>query len=525
MVKSYKSETSRQAWIRSLVMLSAMVLMLTGSLLAQSAPQAKIESGMLSGSTDANGVAAYLGIPFAQPPVGDLRWRPPQPLAPWTGVREARQFGANCPQDHGAFGPYTEEFISQGDFSEDCLFLNVWTVGNSKTDKQPVMVYIYGGAFMGGSGSVAIYNGAALARKGVVVVTFNYRVGQLGFLVHPELSKESPHHVSGNYGLLDQIAALQWVKKNIQAFGGDPANVTIFGQSAGAMSVADLMTSPLAAGLFARGIEESGPAILRMPAMGGNDLQAREAAGVKFAESHGAHSLAELRALPAEEIARTAGGGMPIGGGPVTDGYVLPAEPLAHQVPLLVGMVTGDTTIGAAMMGQQPPSTVAAFQQAAQHQFGAAADQFLKLYPVTQDSDVPAMEKASAVEQARVTLDLWAANQATRSGTVYTYDFDRPIPWPAHPEFGAFHTADVPYVFQNLKVLDRPWEKADFQLSNDMSSYWTNFAKTGNPNGKGLPAWPAYVAGKHVTMELGEHVGAIPDAGPAPLQFFLNHRM
>lgn len=523
MARRCKTETPRQSRVRSLVILSATtVLMLSGGLSAQSAPQVKVESGMLSGMTDANGVVAYLGIPFAQPPVGDLRWRPPQPLAPWTGVREAKKFGANCMQDHTAFGPWTAEFIAQGDFSEDCLFMNVWSDGKSQSNKQPVMVYIYGGAFMGGSGSVAIYNGSELARKGVVVVTFNYRVGQLGFLAHPGLSKESPHHVSGNYGLLDQIAALEWVKKNIHAFGGDAANVTIFGQSAGAMSVADLMGSPLAVGLFVRGIEESGPGSLRMDMGGGNTLQAREAAGVKFAESVGAHSLAELRALPADIISRTTEGGMPRGGGPVADGYVLPAEPLAHQVPLMVGMVTGDTAL-ATLMGPQPPATVASFQQSAQKQFGSATAEFLKLYPVTQDSDVPGMKTASAVDQARVSLDLWAANQAARSGTVYTYYFDRPIPWPAHPEFGAFHTAEVPYVFQNLKILDRPWERVDYQLSDDMSSYWTNFAKTGNPNGKGLPEWPAYAPGKHVTMELGAHVGAIPDADPAKLQFFLSN--
>jgi len=482
----------------------------------------KVESGTLSGAVDANGVAAYLGIPFAQPPVGELRWRPPQPVAAWTGVREAKKFGANCIQDHGTFGPYTTEFIAQGEFSENCLFLNVWSDGNAKGKMQPVMVYIYGGAFMGGSGSVAIYNGAELARKGVVVVTINYRVGQLGFLVHPELSKESVHHVSGNYGLLDQIAALQWIKKNARAFGGDPANVTIFGQSAGAMSVADLMASPLAQGLFARGIEESGPANLRMNMTGGNTLKAREDAGVKFAELVGAHSLAELRALPADVFGRPAPGGIPTGGGPVTDDWVMPAHPLEHQVPVMVGMVTGDATLFASF-GPQPPPTVAAFRQSAQKQFGPAADEFLKLYPVARDADVPAMKQKSAVDQARVTIDTWASEQVGKSGTVYTYYFDRPIPWPAHPEFGAFHTAEVPYVFKTLKVLDRPWGKVDYQLSDTMSTYWTNFAKTGNPNGNGLPAWPAYAPGRHVTMELGEHVGAIPVAEPAKVDFFLNY--
>lgn len=231
MTERYGGENWRRAGCYRRPLPTTMALLVLSCWLsAQSAlPDAKVrvESGMLSGATDANGVASFLGVSFARPPVGDLRWHPPQPPLAWTGVRDAKRFGANCIQDHGTFGPYTKEFIAQGDFSEDCLFVNVWTDATAKSKKQPVMVYIYGGAFMGGSGSVAIYNGSELARKGVVVVTFNYRVGQLGFLVHPELSKESEHHVSGNYGLLDQIAALQWVKENIHAFGGDSANVTI----------------------------------------------------------------------------------------------------------------------------------------------------------------------------------------------------------------------------------------------------------------------------------------------------------
>ncbi len=223
----------------------------------------KTDAGSLSGVSGAGGVTAYLGIPYAAPPVGDLRWRPPQPAVHWTGVRKADHFGASCMQNEaGSRLPWTEEFMTQGPISEDCLFLNVWTPASNATARLPVMVWIYGGGFTEGSSSVAVYNGATLARKGVLIVSLNYRVGPIGFLTYPELSQESAHHVSGNYGLLDEIAALQWVHANIAGFGGDPAKVTIFGQSAGALSVADLMQSSLSAGLFARAIAESGPGLI-----------------------------------------------------------------------------------------------------------------------------------------------------------------------------------------------------------------------------------------------------------------------
>ncbi len=486
----------------------------------------RTDKGLVSGITDNNGITAYLGIPFAAPPVGDFRWKPPQPAAKWNGVKKADQLGASCVQAQpGSRLPWSEEFMTQGPLSEDCLFINVWTPAKSTKDKLPVMVWIYGGGFTEGSGAVAVYNGTQLAKKGVIVVNMNYRVGPIGFLVHPDLTKESPHHSSGNYGLLDQIAALRWVKKNIAAFGGDPDKVTIFGQSAGAISVDNLMRSSLAQGLFVRAIAQSGPGILpRNFLPGGVSFADREQDGLKYAEARGAHSLVELRAIPAADFFKPLPGQptAQLRGSTVNDGWVLNEDAPQHQVPLIVGMVTGDASLGGGFEPQASP-TVAGYESDVQKTFGDMAPAFLKLYPVNADAEVPAEKKAIQLDRARVSIDTWASDQVKRSGTVYTYYFDRPIPWPAHPEFGAFHSSELPYIFENLKIFDRPWEAVDFKLSDTMSSYWSNYAKTGNPNGLGLPQWPAYKPDSHTTMELGEQTGAMPVAEPAKLDLFLEY--
>jgi para-nitrobenzyl esterase len=508
---------------QKLIVLVSSVLLFLGMIHAGK-NTVRIESGLISGVTDSSGLTAYLGIPFAAPPVGQLRWRPPQPPTRWEDVRTADGFGASCMQDQvGSRLPWTEEFMTQGAISEDCLFLNVWTAAKSPNERQAVMVFIYGGGFREGSGSVAVYNGSELARKGVVVVTFNYRLGPLGFLVYPELTKESEHHSSGNYGLLDQIAALEWVQKNIGSFAGDRERVTIFGQSAGAISVADLMRSPLAKGLFSRAIAQSGPGLFPGSVLDiGVTLAQREQQGLKYAESKGAHSLAELRALPAADFFKPDPGSQtapPSIGGPVTDGWVLTAEDAAHKVPLIVGMVSGDAAF-ADGFGPPVPPTVAQYMSYAQKTYGEAAETFLKLYPVDDDSEVTTKKTESQIDRSRVSLDVWCEGQASRGSTIYTYFFDHPIPWPAHPEFGAFHSSEVPYIFETLKRLDRPWGPTDFKLSEVMSSYWSNFAKAVDPNGPGLPQWPTYQAGTHTTMELGDHVGPIPEAGPPKVAFF-----
>jgi para-nitrobenzyl esterase len=504
----------------------AAALLLLGAMPKATRNPVRIDSGLISGVTDKNGVAAYLGIPFAAPPVGELRWRPPEPPAPWEGVRAADHFGAGCMQEEpGSRLPWTEEFMTQGAIGEDCLFVNVWTAAKSAREKRAVMVYIYGGGFSEGSGAVAVYNGAELARQGAVVVTFNYRVGPLGFLVHPELTKESEHHSSGNYGLLDQIAALGWVRWNIGAFGGDPARVMIFGQSAGAISVADLMHSPLAKGLFARAIAESGPGLFPENILGGGmTFEQREQQGFQYAQSKGAQLLADLRALPAADFFKTIPGsrGAPRASGPVTDGWVLTGEHPAQEVSLIVGMVAGDAAF-ASGFGPPVAPTVANYTSATQKTYGDKAATFLKLYPVEKDADVAAARKASQIDRARVTIDAWCENQVKRSGRVYTYFFDHPIPWPAHPEFGAFHSSEVPYIFETLKLMDRPWQAEDFKLSEMMASYWSNFAKKGDPNAPGLPRWPSYEPDSHTTMELGDHVGPIPEADPEKVEFSLRY--
>jgi para-nitrobenzyl esterase len=433
----------------------------------------KTDSGVVAAAPTTDGVATFLGIPYAAPPVGDLRWRPPQPVKRWIGDWKADRFGTSCMQNQpGSRLPWTEEFMTQGPLGEDCLYLNVWTTAKNANARQPVMFWIYGGGFNEGSSSVAVYDGAELAKKGVIVVSANYRVGPLGFFSHPELTKESGRGTSGNYGILDQIAALQWVQRNVAAFGGDPRQVTIFGQSAGAIAVTDLMRSPLAHGLFTRAIAQSGPGLFAGNALGrGATLLDRENAAMKFGESKGAATLAALRALPAQAFFPTAGaaGGVGLPTGPFNDGWVIPSTAYDDQVPLMVGFVADDLGVN-----------------------GTGAEQ-----------------KENARERARVGMHLWAADQVRASKRVYTYYFDRAIPWPEHPEFGAFHSSEIPYIFRTLDRLKRPWEPIDRKLADTFSTYVTNFAKKGDPNGSALPHWPQFDAASYNTMQLGVRVGVM----------------
>ncbi|HVG56133.1 MAG TPA: carboxylesterase family protein [Vicinamibacterales bacterium] len=455
-------------WMRVLMCVAAIAM---ASVLSRAAiDSVRTDSGEVVAGPTSSGVTAFLGVPYAAPPVGNLRWRPPQPATYRNADWKADQFSPSCIQSQPRSRlPWTEEFMAQGPISENCLYLNVWTAAKNASARLPVMVWIYGGGFTEGSSAIAVYDGSPLARKGVVVVTINYRVGPLGFLAHPELTQESANRSSGNYGLLDQIAALRWVQRNIAGFGGDPAQVTIFGQSAGAISVADLMRSPLSKGLFARAIALSGPGLFGRNALGGNaTLQDREKAGLAYAQAKGAPTLAELRALPSTAFVPGSGAGAPtVPSSPVVDGWVLPADAPADQVPLMVGFVADDLGIG----GTTPA------------------------------------EKAAARERARVSMHLWAADQAKASKRVYTYFFDRAIPWPEHPEFGAFHSGELPYVFNTLSRLKRPWQPVDQKLADTVSSYVTNFAKKSDPNATGLPQWPAYDPAVYSTMQLGESVG------------------
>ena len=459
-------------------------------------------------------VRSYKGIPFAAPPVGDLRWRPPEPVIPWEGVKQADSFSDACVQDLPRSRlPWTEEFMHQGDASEDCLYLNVWTAAERPGEKRPVMVYIYGGALREGSSAVAVYDGEALARKGVVSVGINYRIGPLGFLAHPELTRESEHGASGNYGFLDQLAALEWVQANIGAFGGDPDNVTIHGQSAGARSVQMLMQSPLSRGLITRAIIQSGsPHRAPVPPRYITLAEAEEA-GVAAQEVLGVGSLAELREVPAERFIEPDVGRM----GAIRDGWFMPTDVQNEvEVPVMAGFTADD---GLSREEDSEP-TVEDYRVEAKERYGEHAETFLALYPVDSNSDVPAVKLEAARDRARVTVSIWARLQQEKSDRVYTYYFDRAIPWPEHPEFGAFHSGELPYVFDNLELFDRPWEAVDRTVADQMSSYWVNFAATGNPNGDGLPEWPEFDASEDVTMRLGEVMGPMPIAEPEKVQFW-----
>src|SRR5262245_24292315 len=379
----------------------------------------RVESGLLEGvPSSIPGVRVYRGIPYAAPPVGDLRWRPPQPPAKWEGVRKADKFSDSCAQNLArSHNPWTAEFMAQNEASEDCLCLNVWTAAKATGERRPVFVWIHGGAFTEGSGEVAVYDGAELANKGLVVVTINYRLGVFGFLTHPELTKESERNTSGNYGLLDVVAALQWVQINIAAFGGDPQRVTIAGQSAGAMAVHALTASPLAKGLFHRAIAESGSGIGRRT----RDLAEAEKEGVKFAASKSAQSLRELRAMTVNDL--NSGGGIRFG--PVIDGLFLPADIAAiitngkqNDVPMLTGL-TADEGSASPTYGNLKADE---YRKQAQQRFGELAEMFLQLYPAEDDTPPGLSQKQSAREQGMISVHLWARDRArTSKAKAWTY--------------------------------------------------------------------------------------------------------
>jgi para-nitrobenzyl esterase len=453
---------------------------------------------------------AFLGIPFAAPPVNELRWRAPQPSAHWKGTRKAVRFGASCMQSWPvpAFGPYTAEFVDTPAVSEDCLFLNIWRPAQGARNL-PVFVWVHGGAFLGGSGAVPIYDGKGLATRGAVVVTINYRVGVFGFLAHPELSAESALKTSGNYGLLDQVAALKWVRDNIAAFGGDPRRVTVSGQSAGAASVEALLLMPAARGLFQRAIVQSGPGI----GIGSPPLATAENDGLAFAGRLGDLDIAKLRALPAarvqaemEKLLATPGsaGGRPnIPFLPVTDGKVLPADPddpraeAASQVPLLVGY-TSDEALA------PPPAGIADFERHVRNRFGAGAARLLALYPHATNAEAAESARLLARDTYMGALVLWLEGRAAPGKPpVFAYRFEQAVPVAKPPSFGAFHTAEVPYLFGAMDTRLRPYADVDRRVSTLVQDYWLNFMRAGDPNGTGLPRWSRTPSGGAGVMTLG----------------------
>jgi para-nitrobenzyl esterase len=485
-------------------------LFFIGVSFAQIIAPVKVEEGLLQGTPE-DGLTVYKGIPFAAPPIGDLRWQAPQPLRKWDGIRQADKF---------APGPVQGGNPPSGK-SEDCLYLNVWTPAKSANERIPVLVWIYGGGFGAGSTSEAVYSGEKLAKKGVVLVSIAYRVGQLGFLAHPELSAESPNHVSGNYGLLDMIVGLKWVKKNIAAFGGDPNKVTIFGESAGGIAVSMLCASPQAKGLFQGAISQSGgnfgpPRPTTFPGENQKRLNDAESAGLAYVKSAGVSSIAELRKIEPDKLPGGRGLGM---FWPIIDGYVIPDDQFKlyesgkfNDTPILVGYNSDE---GASF---SPPKTPEDYITGVKTRYGKFADDLTKAYPVGANT-VPKTARDLA-RDAAFGWHTWSwARLQSKMGKskVFYYYFDQ---HPDYPEdspragYGSPHGQDVAYVFEHLNPSNPQITKTDLELSDIMGTYWTNFAKYGDTNGDGVPRWPTFNETTPVVMYLGPtpHTGPVPSA-------------
>jgi para-nitrobenzyl esterase len=535
--------------MKRLVMLVAVgaAMVAVGTPMSAAIPdEVRIDTGFVKGAAASTpSVRMFKGIPYAAPPVGENRWRAPQPPARWDSVRNGEGFGNRCISGGGggggrggaqpargggapaaqgapaqaARGATPQGAAPQPPTSEDCLYVNVWTSANSAGDKRPVMVWIYGGAFTGGAGSEQRYDGERLAAKGPVVVTFNYRLGVFGFLAHPELAKESGRNASGNYGMMDSIAALQWVKRNIASFGGDPNNVTIFGESAGAIMVSALVGSPHGKGLFKRAITQSGAwmglTMGRMATKG-----EREQIGAKAVQDMGVTTLAELRAKTTEEI----GAGLRAPAGLVVDGYLIPedlsitfASGRQNEVDLIAGSNADEGTF----FPGGPAASAEGFKGRSQQRFGDLSEAFLKLYPAGSDAEAGTSYLTSYSEETSWNMRQSAVAQVKRGKKGYAYFFTR-VPRIADGSpspRGSTHTAEIQYAFNNPTGLQ--WNETDEKLADMMSSYWVNFAKTGDPNGSGLPKWPEY---KDMTsgraMVLGDAVQVEGTAPAAKLSFF-----
>jgi len=470
----------------------------------------KVTGGRVQG-VESDGISIFKGIPFAAPPVGDRRWQAPAPVVSWKGVKKADSFGLACMQPENSQG-------NTAPVSEDCLYLNVWTPAKKAGEKIPVLVWIHGGGFSGGSTSIPMYDGAGFAKKGVVFVSIAYRVGPFGFLAHPELSRESGHG-SGDYGMADMIAGLQWVKRNITRFGGDPGKVTIFGHSAGGMAVNMLAVSPVAKGLFRSVICMSGGSFAPLQTsneavtgLGIPSLQLAESNGEEFLQKLGVTDIKAARKLSAEEIQKGVAGGP---GGmrfrPVADGYIIPGDlysiyqPRRFQgTPILVGNTSNE--LGAFMGGGN--TTAAQFEQRIRSQYGAHADAILSVYPHATDSEAA----RSAKELSRDSMFGWSTWTWSRlqsekhKGKAFEYYFDYHAP----DADGAGHGSDVPFAFQTLSTRRGELNPADLKLTNIISSYWVNFTKTGDPNGPGLPEWPAFSNRDQKAMVFDANTSARP---------------
>ena len=476
-----------------------------------------VEGGRLAGAPSALGddVMVYRGVPFAAPPVGDLRWRPPQPAPAWDGVRDATEAGPACMQR--AIPAEAGRFYDPGvdRMSEDCLYLNVWTAAGPE-DPAPVLVWIHGGGLAIGNGADITYDGTRLARRGVVLVTINYRLGAFGYLAHPLLSAESEHGASGNYGTLDQVAALGWIQRNIAAFGGDPSRVTIFGESAGSWSVNHLMATPLARGLFHAAIGESG---------GGFGSRGRaepkdeiESAGERFVEA-----LLGEGVTPSIEALRGASADAVQGVAPdlvrstaTVDGWAFPdtvydifAAGEQHDVPVIVGSNADEMSI---LGGAAGTETLEQYRESIRDEYGEHAEAFLETFPAATDEEARRARMESGTDATfGWEMRTWARMMETVSSEAYLYFFSRIPPAPDAGRYGAYHTAEIPYVFDNFGVSPHPYANRDYtdtdrRLADVLASYWVNMAATGNPNAEGLPEWPAYDSGADAALHVGDAI-------------------
>jgi para-nitrobenzyl esterase len=495
---------------KTALLIVLVAIFFTSLIKAQQPAPVKVEGGLVQGTYE-DSLTVYKGIPFAEPPIGDLRWRAPQPPAKWVGVKQATKF---------APGPIQSGNPPSGK-SEDCLYLNIWTPAKSTNDRIPVLVWIYGGGFGAGATSEKNYSGENLAKKGVVLVSIAYRVGQLGFLAHPELTRENPKNVSGNYGLLDMISGLQWVQKNIASFGGDPGKVTIFGESAGGIAVSMLCASPLAKGLFHGAISQSGgsfgpPRPTTFPGENLKRLANAERAGRAYLDSAKVSSIAELRKIDAGKLPSGRGLGM---SWPIIDGWVIPDDQYKlyeagrfNDTPILVGYNSDE---GASF---SPPRSPRAYIAGVKLRYGPLAENLLKAYP-TDSGMVPKTARDLARDAAFGWHTwIWARLQSKMGKSkAFYYYFDQ---HPDYPEgspragYGSPHGQDVAYVFKHLDASNPQVSKTDLEISEAMATYWTNFAKYGDPGSKGVPVWPPFSDANPVVMYFSQtpHTGPVPSA-------------